>query len=49
MRIGKTEIKNCDREKLAGIKVGSKLNFTEHPNAYSTKPVYSYVNVYEHD
>ena len=32
VRIGDTEIKNSEFEKLLGIKVDSKLNFNEHLN-----------------
>ena len=32
VRIGDTEIKNSEIEKLLGIKVDSKLNFNEHLN-----------------
>ena len=32
VRIGDTEIKNSEFEKLLGIKVDSKLNFHEHLN-----------------
>ena len=30
IRIGDTEIKKCEYEKLLGIKVDPKLNFNEH-------------------
>ena len=36
-RIGDTEIKNSEYEKLLGIKVDSKLNFNEHLNNIITK------------
>ena len=32
VRIGDTEIKNSEFEKLLGIKVDTKLNFNEHLN-----------------
>ena len=37
IRIGDTEIKNSEYEKLLGIKVDSKLNFNEHLNNIITK------------
>ena len=37
MRIGDTEIKNSENEKLLGIKVDKKLNFNEHLNDVNSK------------
>ena len=37
IRIGDTEIKNCECEKLLGIKVDTKLNFSEHLNDIISK------------
>ena len=37
MRIGDREIKNCEYEKLLGIKVNTKLNFNEHLNDIISK------------
>ena len=37
MRIGDTEIKNSEYEKLLGIKVDTKLNFNEHLNYIISK------------
>ena len=37
IRIGDTEIKNSEYEKLLGIKVDTKLNFNEHLNDIISK------------
>ena len=37
IRIGDTEIKNSEYQKLLGIKFGAKLNFNEHLNDIISK------------
>ena len=37
IKIGDTEIKNCEYDKLLGIKVDTKLNFNEHLNDIISK------------
>ena len=37
IKLGKTEIKNSEYEKLLGIKVDTKLNFNEHLNDIISK------------
>ena len=38
IKLGKTEIRNSEYEKLLGIKVDTKLNFNEHLNDIISKP-----------
>ena len=39
IKIGDTDIKNNEYEKLLGVKVDTKLNFNEHLDDKSVKPV----------